>query len=1255
MSRGAGVLAASALGGLALLLAACSSSREEVAQERLDLASRAAVAVHADLQDAVARLTRSVDATEEALAGEDEEEAGLLERLERVRRETGVDGLAWEGPGGEHAWAGRPAHDLAFPPPPPWAASFRAGPLTWHAGPFLRALVRGPVPVRGGMLTATVILEEIAPERVDARPFERRWLEPLGLKSLEIQPPSAPPPDPEASESFVLQIAGGPPLLRVVVTPPGEPAVAWRLEQEGRSRVGVLLLLLLIAALVAAWRLLRRLVRRDAVRWLAAGLLVLVARTALGWIDLPGRFPALRSAFDPADFGVEDPFGWLASPADLALTALAFLLAAACFARAVRAMRTPGPRGLDALALVAGIASAGAVAALWSGVVRLAVIQGQTEFFATPSIVPSLPSALMLTGLVVATAAAWVLTVAALRVAGSGSPHLTTPPLVLLPVAGASLLALALAADGADGWITVLLPISTLPAFLRPRSEERASLAARVLLIGVLATILLFPLLWGRVGARRAEALRAEVDDMLRGEATAIGSTLLDLTALQDEADLRAALEEAREGPHPEGLALAVWMRSHLALTSTPGVVSILDPQGRLLDEFSLASLPRGRVPRPAPPTADAGDLQVVTARGDGKRLRCVVGRLRLRDGQGASLGGVVLTIPDPVDMALNGIRPDEHVADPTGDSGDALQVALLQEGRVEVSSDASLSREPDTFGPHALSALGPENPEYGWQQDGMDGYAVWSLERDATVAVRRPAPTAGDAVLALARLVVVGAGLACVASLVLVLVGVRRLRRRLHHRILLSYFLISFIPIVVLGWSSARDARLRHDANLSNRLEIDVRRARVDLERMGPQFFDQASDSHLEDWADLRGHEVLVYRDGTVYASSRSGLVEAELIPARLPPDAYRATVLERREIVCRDASFADRPVWLGCAPVLDDAGRTLATVAVPLLYDPRRAEERFAVTGSVLLAAYLLTLVLVVVGGIWSARRIARPLALVAAGTRRVAAGELDVVLDPEGSDELGELVRAFNAMTRELKRVTARAVRAEREAAWQRMARQVAHEIKNPLTPIRLMIQQMEADVARDPARALEAIQRTAPVVLRQIESLGRIASDFAHFARLPKRNLEDVDVCAIARDVVALHAGSAREGVEVVADVAEAVPAVHWDAGEIRRVLINLVGNAVQAIPRDGRVEVVVRPRERDGRPGVAIEVSDTGVGIEPDHLERLFEPDFSTKTSGTGLGLALVRRTLDDMGGTIEVESAPGEGSRFRMWWPARPE
>jgi signal transduction histidine kinase len=243
----------------------------------------------------------------------------------------------------------------------------------------------------------------------------------------------------------------------------------------------------------------------------------------------------------------------------------------------------------------------------------------------------------------------------------------------------------------------------------------------------------------------------------------------------------------------------------------------------------------------------------------------------------------------------------------------------------------------------------------------------------------------------------------------------------------------------------------------------------------------------------------------------------------------------------------------------------------------------------------------------------------------------------------------------MTRDLRRAAEQTARVERETAWRRMARQVAHEIKNPLTPIRLMIQQMQADVARDPERAAEAIRRTSAVVLRQIEALGKIAGDFAHYARLPKRRTTRVDVAQLVRHVTDLYSGSALDGIRVVCETPGDLPRVQWDEEELRRVLVNLVGNAVQAIRGTGSVEIRAEAKERDGRKGVAITVADTGVGIPRENLEHLFEPDFSTKTSGTGLGLAIVRGALDDMGGEIDVESETGRGSTFRMWWPSRPD
>jgi signal transduction histidine kinase len=222
---------------------------------------------------------------------------------------------------------------------------------------------------------------------------------------------------------------------------------------------------------------------------------------------------------------------------------------------------------------------------------------------------------------------------------------------------------------------------------------------------------------------------------------------------------------------------------------------------------------------------------------------------------------------------------------------------------------------------------------------------------------------------------------------------------------------------------------------------------------------------------------------------------------------------------------------------------------------------------------------------------------------------------------------------------------------------MARQVAHEIKNPLTPMKLMLQQLQATARADPAAAARAIEETARVVLEQVDALARIAGDFSAFARFPPRRVVDADVGAMLRSVAALYAGSEQGRAEVEASPAEGLPAVRWDADELRRVFVNLVANAVQALDEaKGRVRVRIRaaraPDPATGRDGVRVEVEDDGVGIREGDRGRLFEPDFSTKTGGTGLGLAIVKRILADLGGDIRIDSTPGKGTVVTVWMPA---
>ena len=1243
-----------------LLLTGCGATEEDArvrATETLDAGARV---VADDLQAILQECEAAVRGVEGALSEAGVDRARRFEALEVLRDRHGVDGILWQAPGEDDLWAGRPIEPRDLPAPRPWQASFQSGRVHYHDGPFLRALIVGPTTVGTGQAYATYVLDEGRPEDLDVPAFEERWLEPLELLRVRLVPPDAVPPGtgaPCCARSVPIPDVSGHPVLVALLEVHDLPALQQRDEADHAAAGGALLLLLLIVLTIVV---LRRVITRipDApARWGVTAVVVLAFRGALRLLDLPGRFPELGAAFSPSEFAVETPLGWLASPGGFALTAIAYLLTTLCLAHAIRHLRLPHTPVVRVVRIFVALVCTALAVGMWLLTIQVAVVGGQTPFFQARTFVPSAPAGLMLLGIVAVTATTYVIAHICMRRALDAlEPQRLLLGRVLLALGGLVATGLVTGAAGRDHPTIFLIPVLAAFAVKRIESPIGIALPGRVLVLSVLATALAFPVLWDRVGARGNDTLAATLDDLLDGEElTQAGVEAALLDAEQDDY-LREALMLARGGARPEGLALHLWLQSGSQWQRRPGVVTVLDDRGRELESFSLTTLPRHMLPAAQPPPQPGRRHQVFVARGDGTRLRSVVGRLRLADEAGEDLGQVVITVPDEMDLRLKGLGSLTADRGPRGPvslaTGARLQFAKLRTGVVIGASDPTIPRVRGSFGPSAIAGLGPRNTTLEWADDVEEGYARWTEVRGAVFAVRQARASFDDALLALSRLIVVGVGLGILAAIGCLVFTVRGLKMRVHHKILVSYFIISVIPLVLLGLASAREVQQRHDARLNERLATDLARARSELENHGAGVFDSADTQQLEMWAPERRHDILLYRYGELQAGSRMGLLDAELVSPRLPADAYRATVLEKREFVARDDTYAGRRVWFGYAPVLDGDGDTRATVAVPLRYEAGRIEQQVTVTGSVLLAAYMLTIVLVLVGGLYAARRLTRPLDLLVEGTTRVADGDLDVELPGEGTDELGQLVVAFNGMTAALREATAMAARAERESAWRSMASQAAHEIKNPLTPMRLMLQQMQADIDRDPSRAPDVIAQTAPKVLRQIEGLNRIARNFAQFARLPQRRTTRLDAGELVREVTAMHEGARENGVDVRCEIEADLPPVYWDEEELRRVLLNLVLNAVESIEGEGEVLLRAEQERRDGRAGVRVTIRDTGVGIPQDDRAKLFEPQFSTKTRGTGLGLAIVDGILKDMRGDIQLDSQPGEGTTVTVWWPA---
>jgi len=291
----------------------------------------------------------------------------------------------------------------------------------------------------------------------------------------------------------------------------------------------------------------------------------------------------------------------------------------------------------------------------------------------------------------------------------------------------------------------------------------------------------------------------------------------------------------------------------------------------------------------------------------------------------------------------------------------------------------------------------------------------------------------------------------------------------------------------------------------------------------------------------------------------------------------------------------------------------------------------------------------------GILIARRTTRRVSDLVLATRRLAAGDLAVQVDPgRSSDEVAGLARAFNAMVREVREARDRIVYLEKISGWQDVARRLAHEIKNPLTPMKLAFQQLEARWKKSPARETDpelgkVVKDAGEIVRDEIGTLHRLVEEFSAFAKLPEVRPEAADLGAFVDDFVRTSPQVAeRADVEVV-KAAAACP-VALDRALMRRVLANLCANAIEAaLPGRARIHLgVARTRDR-----AVLTVADEGPGIERAMRDRIFDPYFTTKGTGTGLGLAIVKKIVLQHGGEIQVGDRPGGGASFSVVLPLR--
>jgi nitrogen fixation/metabolism regulation signal transduction histidine kinase len=279
------------------------------------------------------------------------------------------------------------------------------------------------------------------------------------------------------------------------------------------------------------------------------------------------------------------------------------------------------------------------------------------------------------------------------------------------------------------------------------------------------------------------------------------------------------------------------------------------------------------------------------------------------------------------------------------------------------------------------------------------------------------------------------------------------------------------------------------------------------------------------------------------------------------------------------------------------------------------------------------------------WATARITRPVRQLAESAGRVAAGDWGATVEVSSTDEMGQLAGAFNRMTHELVEQRDRLVQAERVAAWRELARRLAHELKNPLFPLQITVENMQRARESYPEQFDEVFREGTATLLGELSKLKQIIARFSDFAKMPAPEMEPVNLNEISTETMKLFEGQlAKARVRASTELDAALRPVEADREQVTRVLRNLILNAIDAMPEGGTLTVRTVALES----GARLEVSDTGQGLTPEECERLFTPYYTTKTHGTGLGLAIVQSVVSDHKGRIAVESEKGKGTTFRI-------
>jgi signal transduction histidine kinase len=823
--------------------------------------------------------------------------------------------------------------------------------------------------------------------------------------------------------------------------------------------------------------------------------------------------------------------------------------------------------------------------------------------------------------------------------------------------------------------VVALVLVGMTVAFDRAtRTLRRGSQPARLLvLMAALAVPALgaYPALAFVVTDERRDVVVREiapqVADQRQGLQAALREALDEIWTTPDLVDLVRASPPPTAAPPPDA-AFLLWSRTALATRRLTSSVELYDRAGRLVSRFAL-NLPEVAVDQRWQEAGCDWELfeEVSPFFAEERRL-LHAGRGICENGTivGALVVHVVLDYANLPFLAAQqpyvAVVGSVQAVETTPPRDDIAFAVYGWSRRPLFSSGGEAWTLPETLLARLVASRDPF-----WatlERQGVTSDVFFTSDRGAIYAIGYPRLSRLAHLSNLAELVALTA-VVFVALLAAVSLGsrvggaaalsgralFRDVRASFSRTLFLAFVAAVVVPVVALALVTRAymATTLRQDIEReATRTVLSASRVVEDfaaIEARGATNLPALDDSLLVWLSRVIGEDINVFAGPGLLASSERNLFASGLLATRTPGDTYRALVIDGQPTFLARETVAGYEYQVASALVR--VADQQAIVSVPLTLRQQSIERQIDELDRRVLLAAIGFILLGSAIGYWAAERISDPVSRLTRATRRLAAGDLDAHVLVRTSDELGRLVAAFNGMAEDLRQQRAALERTNRLEAWAEMARQVAHDIKNPLTPVQLNAEHLRR-VHADQGRPLGAVvDECVTNILLQVRLLRQLASEFSSFASAPEARPTATPVQPLLDEILSPYAQALAGRIDIAISVREPL-SLHADRVLLARALTNVIENALHAMPGQGTLTVSARV-DADGRG--RIDVTDTGVGMDEAAQARIFEPYFSTKATGTGLGLTIARRNVELNGGTIAVTSAPGLGTTVSLWLP----